>query len=203
MKKLSLKLLAFISLFCLLSAIFVPTVQAKGTQVLIPVAVTAEGTLPKNGENYTVRLTADSVDNPMPDARLGGTFDLVLNGLSETVFPPIEFKTRGVFNYKINQLSGSYPDCKYDERTYTMKVTVSKGVDGGNDIVVILHEEGKDTKPMAAEFHNVYKTVSNPLIPPKTGADTSLLFWCVLMLASSFGMFGAYLFGKRRKEKYN
>lgn len=169
--------------------------------ISIPVKVSAVGTLPESSETYTVRITAGDSNTPMPNDQVGGSFVLELNDAQEAVILTIKFSSVGEYNYKIEQIAGANSKCKYDTRKYSMNVIVSNSKDGEYDAAVIIHEEGKEAKPVNIEFTNEYKSSGSNITPPKTGDDSRIFMWCVLLVTSGFGMIGSAFLGKKDAVK--
>lgn len=191
-----------IGLLLILSLPLHTSAANRDAQILIPVKVTVLGTQPEPADTYTIRITPDNTGFPMPNGQVGGSFELQLSGVDEAVFPPITYSTVGEYTYKIEQIAGTNPKCKYDQRTYTMKIIVSNDKDGGLAATVILHEVGKPSKPDTAEFTNEYKSSGSNITPPKTGDDNRIFIWCVLLVTSGVGMMVTAFFGKKEKGKY-
>lgn len=158
--------------------VFLPTALAANIpSIQLPVKITAEGALPRPAEEYVVRLKADDKSYPMPNGQVGGWYDLRVDGPGDAVFPPIKFESVvGVYTYTIEQLPGSNPHCRYDTRSYTVRISVTNAASGEFDISVTLQEDGMSAKPAEVEFHNVYKKDGNPPSSPgptgPTGSKT-------------------------------
>lgn len=176
--------------------------------VRLNVQVTQEGTLPEPAETMTVRITAGDRKNPMPDGQAGGTFDLKVTGGSSAAFPDMTFTRLGIYNYTIEQLPGTDPDCAYDTRVYQLTVSIINAQKGGGfDMEVALREQGEDEKLGAVLFHNVYKTIVPTPAPTKKPGDITATgvndLWpyyfggCALLLVIA----GLTLHALRRREE--
>lgn len=144
-----------VMLLCLTMSLFTAS-ATQNKEISIPVKVITNGKLPETAETYTIRLSANNSTSPMPNGKLGGSFDLKIEGSGEATFSSISYSTVGEYNYKIEQIAGANPNCIYDSRKYLVKVTISNNENGGYDATIVLREDGKDAKPDSAEFINKY-----------------------------------------------
>lgn len=157
LSKCALALMAVI--LCLAAMTPAALAEADDLTVQIGAQITLEGTLPDTPEQYQLRMTPAAQTNPMPGGQLGGAYVMTMTGAGSAAFPDMTFDRVGVYTYTIEQLPGSYPDCRYDARSYQLTVSVVNGADGGLDVEVALREDGKPEKTNTALFHNVYKTI--------------------------------------------
>lgn len=149
-------------LLCLANLAPAAMAQELPLSVQIDAEITAEGTLPEPADNCVLRMTADDAANPMPNGQKGGSYDLTVANAGKATFPAMTFDKLGVYTYTIQQIAGSYADCKYDARVYVLTVSVVNGENGGYEVSVSMRESDKTEKTGAAVFHNVYKTVVTP-----------------------------------------
>lgn len=157
--------------------------MAEEMPVQIQAQITLEGTLPAQAETYTIRMTADAADNPMPNGQKGGRYDLTITGAGSAVFPAMRFDRLGVYSYTLAETAGANSDCRYDARTYRLTVSVVNGEKGGYEIEVAMRESGKKEKTQTALFHNVYPTVEatpKPTTPPGKITATGVSDWGML-----------------------
>lgn len=142
----------------------VPTVTVDN----IKAAIEVEGDLPEETETLHVKLTPADKDNPMPEGTKGGVYDLPIEvkaAQNETTLPAITFKHAGIYYYTISQVKGSIRWGEYDERAYTLKVTIENddaagGLRLGSAVLRYSTEEEKDNKKDAAVFYDRYKVGS-------------------------------------------
>lgn len=148
-------------LLCLAMPLFTASaIQSK--DISIPIRISVNGKNPEAQEPFIIRLTADKSTFPMPNGKLGGSFEIKLKGEGEAEFSPISYDTVGEYTYILEQIAGDNPNFIYDSRKYRVKVTISNNDSSGYDATIVMHEEGKDTKPDSAKFTNSYdSSVSN------------------------------------------
>lgn len=160
LSRISLAIMAL--LLCLATIVPAAMAQELPLSVQIDAEVTAEGTLPEQPDNLVLRMTADDAANPMPNGQKGGSYDLPVATKGKVTFPEMTFNELGKYNYTIQQVAGSDPDCKYDARVYKLTVTVVNADNGGQEIFVSIRESEKNEKVNTVVFHNVYKTIVTP-----------------------------------------
>ncbi len=125
----------------------------------IPVSLTLNGTLPAEAEVFTVRVTAVSAGAPMPAGADGNVFDMKLTGdaavVSDVLSIDYNAAALGIYEYTVQQLAGSDPDCQYDTAVFNVKVYIlnKDGVAGREMHIVIT---SGDEKPDAIGFVNCY-----------------------------------------------
>lgn len=183
--------------------VLAPCAKAATTvEVTLPVALSAEGTLPKVEETYYVRMSTTDPETPMPDGQVGGTYDLAITGPNSGSFPTISYNRVGVHTYRVELVKGTDEEAWYDTRVYTMVVTVTNGDDGGLELTVALHKTGAKVKQDDVWFHIRYKTVVIPPPPehPQTGVSD---YWMYYLGGSGLLLLGAavILTKLRRKEQ--
>lgn len=125
----------------------------------IPVKITLNGTLPAQAETFTVQVKATTPGAPLPAGSTGDTYEMKLSGAGNVITGElaIDFSAagRGEFNYTIQQVAGSDPDCTYDTTVYNMKVYVLNKEDmSGLEMHVII--TCGDQKPDSIDFTNKY-----------------------------------------------
>ena len=106
----------------------IPAFAAEDLTAQVEVEMKTTGTPPDPAETYTIRLEADG-DYPMPEGKVGGTYDLEITGAGSAKFPAITYDNIGVFTYTITQVAGSYPGATYDSAEYDLTVTVYRNTE--------------------------------------------------------------------------
>ena len=161
---------AMMAVACMMAA--VPAFAADGPEVAIPVKVSLSGTLPSPAENYTIELKADNDAYPMPEE--DDTYTMTITGADTKNLPSISYDKVGVYKYTIRQIAGNNKDCTYDESVYSLTVYVTFAEDGSTlEATAVLYKGSQSDKLSAAEFKNVYKTVTpTPTTTPAKSADT-------------------------------
>lgn len=108
----------------------------------IPVSVILTGMEPKSPETYTIELTADKEENPMPAGSSGSVYRMKLKGESTGAIR-IPCERLGVFDYTICQIPGGREDCLYDPQVYRLRLFVTQEDSGITVSAVIRDGEGK------------------------------------------------------------
>lgn len=191
--------LALMALLLCLSAPAPALLAEETLSMQLHAQTTLEGTLPNPAETYTIRMTAEDAGNPMPNGQKGGTCDLILTGAERKAFSEMRFDRLGVYTYTIEQVSGSYPDCRYDAGSYRLTVSIVNSEQGsGFDMEVALRRNGETEKTDTALFHNVYKTIvptPAPTTPPgkitATGVNDGWMYsvgGAIVLLAVAAGI---------------
>ena len=131
----------------------------------IRASVAIEGTAPVPAETYTIRLTADGKDFPMPNQQTGGTADLKITGAGSGTFPAITFDRTGVYTYTVKQIAGK-ASAAYDSTVYDLKITVY-WENEALAISVALRKNGSEKKLDTCSFKVKYPTKISPTPTPK------------------------------------
>lgn len=162
----------------------------------IKFSVSLEGTLPTKAEKFTVNLKANNINNPMPEGNVNETYSMTVEGEDIAYFPEITFSRVGVYNYTIWQEKGNNVDCTYDYSTYNLTVYVTNKENGeGLEATSVLYKNNETNKVDAANFNNVYKTITPIKEEVKgisdtvvnTGDTSNIIFWVIL---STLGVIG-------------
>ncbi len=166
--KTMLKIFSVLAVLAMIGSLMPITALAEPTPVTatIKVSVAVEGTPPSPAEVYTIRLTADGDDFPMPDGKTGGTADLKITGPGNGSFPAITYDKIGIYTYTIKQVAGTNSSATYDSTVYNLKVTVY----WENDtlaVSVALRKTGTDKKLDTCSFKVKYPTKTPPTPTPK------------------------------------
>ncbi len=146
--------------------------EAKSTESVsavtvdnIKAVINVEGDLPEETEKLHVKLKPAAEDNPMPEGTTGGVYDLPIEvkaAQNEATLPAITFNHAGIYCYTISQEKGSIRWGEYDERTYTLKVTIENKEDGGLKAHAALRytDQPEGAKQDSAVFYDRYKVGS-------------------------------------------
>lgn len=185
MKQKLCNILMLLLAILLSAALFSPAAFAASSVVQLPFKITIEGPAPNPAEVYTIRLTAADESFPMPNAGFGGSYDLKVSGPGNKVFPPIEFKTVGIYVYTMQQIPGTNPNCRYDTKGYTVTVYVTNAEGGGYDVTMAIHKDGMSSKSDEADFHDVYRPPATPIPWNKPITPTGVADHWVMYLTGS------------------
>ncbi len=164
--KTMLKIFSVLAVLAMIVSLIPMTVLAETpVTATIKATVAVKGKQPSPAETYTIRLTAEENDFPMPDGKTGGSADLKITGAGSGSFPAISYDRIGVYTYTIKQIAGTSANAKYDSTVYDLKVTVY-WEDGALAISVALREEGKDKKLDTCTFEVEYTAKTTPTPTP-------------------------------------
>lgn len=141
MKKLGIWSCVLLMLF----AAVVPGIAfaAEREQISIPVRIQEDGAVLEEEREYTVELLAKTPGSPMPEGSTGGSYRFSLTG-GTTGYIVIPCDTLGVFDYRIQQIPGSDPDCTYDGRSYRLRLYVTEREDGKVSASAMLYDREEE-----------------------------------------------------------
>ena len=136
--------------------------------------------------NFSFRLEAENVNNPMPDGSDNGSKLIQINGAGETDFGEIEFEEKGIYKYYITEINSGEKNYTYDAARYTVTFDVR---DEQGQLVAYKKIEKEDgTEVEAVSFTNVYKLPEVPKADkpstPNTFDDSNAMRYIVLLAAS-------------------
>lgn len=162
MKK-SLKRLTTLLIFMILClTIGSPAVLAAENPTLeLGVTVKLSGTLPTAPEDFLIKLAADEIGNPMPEATLNGVYTMTVTGAGTATFPEMTFSKVGIYKYRIWQQPGSDPNGYYDSTIYHLNVLITNAEGGGLEITSLLYKNEETDKSPDVIFDNHY---ANPAV---------------------------------------
>lgn len=128
----------------------------------LPVSISLEGTLPSEAEEFTVQLKAVTPGSPMPAGASGNVYDLKLslgtgsgNVINDLITIDFSSANLGIYEYTVTQVTGSDPDCYYDNAVYNVKVfVVNKDDMSGREMHVVIYNG--EEKPDSFDFVNRY-----------------------------------------------
>lgn len=172
--------------------------------------ITIEQTFEKNSpkwnvdDTFTYSLTG--LDGaPMPEGADGQVKTFSIKGNSSATFV-VHFEHPGNYAYEIKQIVGEKKDgYKYDERKYTVRVSVTNSPDGGltSQITKRENEDGKSEEKIV--FKNSYFKEVPADKPTDSNTNTSVQsyesYWQNLMLVSFMGIVLFLYIIKREKDK--
>lgn len=172
MKKHTRNLFALMLIFTVLATLFAPAASAAGA-VVDGQSLTLEVTVSLSDhpsdmpdETYTVVLTPEDADNPMPSSS-----DLKIVGEGSGEFGAMTYTKPGIYKYTITQTPGSTERWTYDDGVYNVTVYATNKESGdGLDINVAIYKDGATEKTGEIVFENVYDPlpVTVELVASKT-----------------------------------
>lgn len=127
------------------------------------------------------------------------------NGNASFTLGYTENDVGNTYTYRLSETDDGRENVQYSTTEYNITVTVA--LNENNGLITTLTCNGEDTAAIVAEFENIYdytpELPDNPDIPdtPDTGDTTNLHLWFALLFVSGIGIFGAALYGKKKKEE--
>lgn len=150
---------------------------AESPFIEIPVSVLAEGSEPDWNAVYTLELSPQSENCPMPKGSQEGVYRIAVKGGSTGSIPMI-CEMPGEYAYCLRQIPGKDGNCVYDDRVFYLKITVSEEAVGseamdpeGNNMSDIVFRN-RWAEPAWVTF-SAWTTLDTT--PPEDGAFSCLL----------------------------
>ena len=131
---------------------------AENPSLELGVTVNLSGILPTVPEDFLIKLEADEIGNPMPEATLNGVYTMAVTGGGTSTFPKLTFSKVGIYQYRIWQQPGLDPNGYYDTTIYHLNVFVTNAEGGGLEITALLNKAGETEKSDEIIFENRYAT---------------------------------------------
>lgn len=145
--------LALCLLLLTFSGLFARPVPVKAEPVTIAISASVSATGVSVTETYTLRMTAADPSCPMPEGKVGGTFDITLNGAGRGAFTGMSFTEPGEYDYTITQLPGNHElALSYDQSVYLLRVQVADN-DGQLRVTAIMNREGQRQEGAERRFY--------------------------------------------------
>ena len=168
--------------------------EAFTGEILLPVTIRAEGSLPETPEVYTLVLEGEE-GAPMPEGSQEQRFQLQVTGAQATAFPTIACDHVGIYHYTITQEPGKNAYCTYDRVKYQVEVTITYPEQGDKlEVAVAIAPENAAMKSDSAMFVNSYE--KPPVEIPQTGESGNLPLMLGLWVCS---LLAVGLLWKQRK----
>ena len=178
-------------------AVLGPGVQAQEAftgEILLPVTIRAECSLPETPEVYTLVLEGEE-GAPMPEGSQEQRFQLQVTGAQATAFPTIACDRVGIYHYTITQEPGKNAYCTYDRVKYQVEVTITYPEQGDKlEVAVAIAPENAAMKSDSTMFVNSYE--KPPVEIPQTGEFGNLPLMLGLWVCS---LLAVGLLWKQRK----
>jgi len=168
--------------------------EAFTGEILLPVTIRAEGSLPETPEVYTLVLEGEE-GAPMPEGSQERRFQLQVTGAQATAFPTIACDHVGIYHYTVTQEPGKNAYCTYDRVKYQVEVTITYPEQGDKlEVAVAIAPENAAMKSDSAMFVNSYE--KPPVEIPQTGESGNLPLMLGLWVCS---LLAVGLLWKQRK----
>lgn len=151
---------------------------------------------------------------PMPKGSKEDTYSFSMTGTQRIFLDEISYVTPGVYHYEaFQEVSEPHEDYQYDGSRYIVEIHVKNTVSQGLETeIFIQNDEGEKCEGLI--FENSFKGKSEEKQPPKdggqdsknpvkTGDETAVSAWLILMVVSSISMLwlSVYSGGRIRKQK--
>jgi pilin isopeptide linkage protein len=179
-----------------------------------PVRKTVTGE-PEQPGIFTFRLVAKNASQPMPAGSANGMKSVQVTGNGEAEFGTWSYHDTGTYFYTVTEVNTGVSGYVYDTTVYTITDTVSE-LNGSLILSRIVTNMANKQVP-AMSFINKYTGATGPSSPsnpsgpsgpgagPKTGDDTNITIY-VILLALGSAMTGAALVfliigGKKKEQK--
>ena len=168
--------------------------EAFTGEILLPVTIRAEGSLPETPEVYTLVLEGEE-GAPMPEGSQEQRFQLQVTGAQTTAFPTIACDHVGIYHYTVTQEPGKNAYCTYDRVKYQVEVTITYPEQGDKlEVAVAIAPENAAMKSDSAMFVNSCE--KPPVEIPQTGESGNLPLMLGLWVCS---LLAVGLLWKQRK----
>ena len=130
---------------------------------------------------------------PMPDVlEATATKDKTTVG-----FGPITFTKPGTYQYGIKERDTGNQNINYDLSTHLVEVTIDKSADGKSLVVRSVKYDGGDS----LTIRNTYKNaISRVITGVRTGDDSQMIIWFVLMIAAASAVIISIYIRKKRNS---
>lgn len=181
--------------------------SSESASVQIPVKqifTVKQGTVQKEGDVFYYQLTSQKAENPMPEESKDGAYSFSLKDTQEETLQEITYHKIGDYEYQMEQtVSEKKEGYGYDQKAYTVVVSIRSREDGGLYADLILKNEAGE-KVETASFTNTYtgkklsggtgtggtspnyttpSSQSRPLV--KTGDETKVFLLLALLAGSA------------------
>lgn len=215
------KLINLLLLPLLFAVLLVPKqafAEGSSCKAAIPVKVEVSGEEIPEGMEYKVTLKAVSQEAPMPKKT-----SVTIKDEGKAEFGPITYTVPGDYTYEISQKAGKKENFTYDKKTYTVTIRVVNDEKGGLKAEVWAVKDGSKNKTDTIKFQNKYSTPSDPgksghhhsggssdptpaapsvlsILAPRTGDNSNLMLWAVLLTASLLALIAMGVVRRRRRD---
>ncbi len=135
------------------SGVTVDTIS--GTKTLTNKTPGAEGPMTMTDGQFSFRLSANDITYPMPAGSTDGVLTVTNQANGTIAIPAITYKVAGVYTYTLTEVAGNAKGYTYDNKTYTITVTVT---DDGSGVLKsdVAYSIGQESAPALA-FANEYR----------------------------------------------
>lgn len=152
-------------------------------------------------DTFSYILTPLETGNPMPEQSID-QYVFAMKGSESISMSEIAFTQTGTYRYELKQrVENKLKGYTYDERVYTVEIYVTNAERGGLTAATVVYV-GDNGKADQISFENSYRKDPTPTISddtPKTGDNSNLTLWFLLLVISIVGLSSMVIMGKKRR----
>lgn len=152
-------------------------------------------------DTFSYILMPLEAGNPMPEQSVD-QYVFTMKGSENISLSEIAFTQTGTYRYELKQrVENKLKGYTYDERVYTVEIYVTNAERGGLTATTVVYV-GDDGKADQISFENSYRKDPTPAISddiPKTGDNSNLTLWFLLLAISVVGLSSMVIMGKKRR----
>ena len=171
-----------------------------------PVIKELKGDDPSTDAEFRFTFTRDDASYPMPNGARGDTLTLSVTGAGQVEVGQIVFDQAGTYSYTVKEIDDKTTGYTYDTSVYRIVYEVS--LDDSTKELIFKRTITKDGIPVEDQsrvsfvFTNTYTAPKPAPDPdtPKTGDDTTVLLWMLMLLSGSV-LTGTFFAVRRRRRK--
>lgn len=182
--------------------------EVPAATVSIEVENKIAGNTPPRDEEFTFILVPDDDSFPAPE-----NSTVKIGGSGKASFDKIVFHKIGEYHYSIYEKNDGVANYEYDSSVYHLAILVYLNDDNTLTANVKLQKDMENAKQSAIVFQNRYtkpdcpstkpestsvKTNTTLTAMPKTGDNTHIMFWFMLIAISGVGLL---VFARERRKK--
>ena len=173
---------------------FTNTVLTDYVIVDPPVEKRISGDKPSTSSSFVFYLKADNTSYPMPDGSADGLKSIMINGAGTGDFGNITYTKAGTYTYTVYEKTGSTSGYTYDTTVYHMTVVVTETSGKFSATRTITNASGAVQTGLV--FTNAYDTPDGP----KTGDESRVYIWWILIVIGLICLIAAFLPGKKNRK---
>jgi len=173
---------------------FTNTVASDYVIVDPPVEKRISGDSPSSSSSFVFYIKADNTAYPMPEGSVNGIKTITITGAGSTDFGNITYRQAGTYTYTVYERTGSSSGYTYDTTVYHMTVVVTETNGTLTATRTITNASGVTQTGLV--FTNVYDAPDGP----KTGDDSKVRLWWILIVLGLVCLVAALLPSKAKKD---
>lgn len=213
-KKRIVKCFSALLIVLVVAGLAIPVSSADHVGVNLPVSqIFTNHTTMEVEDTFRYRLVPLEKGNPMPGQE-EEEYSFSMEGTETVSLEEILFARTGIYRYRLLQTVGKEEKgYTYDGSAYTLEVHITNAAGGGLAAATLVYtEDGEKTEGISFEntYRNATGTETEPdttagtssSVSPKTGDNSDLMFWLVILFASAFVFAGVQMVKKAELRKY-